>query len=99
MDLEQFHLLRYLFLYFAPVFFACFATALAWRSISHRVLFGAVSVVCFLGLTSILFPVVLHHFPFKPTPVFNALTATAVLVALLGFPLLFWLYKVLRHRA
>jgi hypothetical protein len=97
MDIAQWHLLQFSTLYGAPVVFAIFTTAAAWRSISHRGVFAAVALLTFLGLSALIYPGALRYFPFSPTPVFNALTSTAALVALIGFPLLLALRHALRR--
>ena len=103
MDTSHVNLLQVIALAGAPLLFAALAISLAWRSVAHRVLFSALAVLCFWGLSGIIYPVALGLLnptalgpATYPSAEFNVLAATAMLAALVGFPLLWRLRNVLR---
>jgi hypothetical protein len=104
MDTVHWQLLELIALLGAPFVFAFLATAFAWRDIAHRFLFLVVSVLVFAGLSALALPVATELFnpsgggsAIYPSPQFNALVAHAVVVALLGFPVMRWLGSALRR--
>ena len=105
MDTVHWHLLEVAFVAGAPFLFAAFATALAWRAISHRALYAIVSLFFFWGLDEFLYPLVaLALNPTRtgsaayPGAMFWVLAATATLVAVIGFPIL-WRLRIALRRA
>ncbi len=85
------------------VLFPLAAITLAWRSIKHRALYALLAFLAMSGLQSLSYPVILRLInpplgpATYPSPMFNVLLANAVLVALVGFPVLWWLRNTLRN--
>src|SRR5574337_291329 len=87
-----------------PLFlFPLIAIAVAWRSVKHRALYALLSFLSFWGLQSFFYPTLQHFFnppsgpATYPSPMFTLLVTTALLVAVVGFPILWWLHNTLRN--
>lgn len=104
MDIQHWHLLGLIAMVGAPILLAIAATAVAWRSINRRALFLVVAVLSLWGLGSVTYPIALSVLnpsgggpASYPSAEFNVLLANAILVALVGFPVLWWLRNALRR--
>jgi hypothetical protein len=87
----------------APIIFGLLAIAVAWRTISHRLLYSCVAMLVFLGLSSLFYTGV--HEIYKSSMsneviyfsgLIKILLVTAGLVAATGFPVLWRLRDALR---
>ena len=96
----QFHLLESIALAAAPLLFAAAASVATWRNMPHRLLFFIVSVLALFGIAASVHPFVFDYmWPDRLSPVTKVPNiipihaVIAVLTAVLGFPLLWWLRK------
>jgi hypothetical protein len=104
MNTSQWLLLELIALTGTPlILFPLIAIAMAWRSVKHRALYALLAFLALGGLQSLLYTVVRHLInpplgpATYPSPMFNVLVVTALLVALVGFPILWWLRNTLRN--
>ena len=104
MDIQHWHLLELIAVTSTPlVLFPLIAITLAWRSVKHRALYALLAFLSFWGLQSFFDPILHHLFnpplgpATYPSPMFTLLVTSAVLVALVGFPVLGWLRNTLRN--
>ena len=103
MDTSKWLLLVLAALAAAPILFAIAAVIASWRSIKHRALFSAITLLTFYGLGSLVFSMVQGIYQavnasdtMYLSPMFRVLSITAVLVAVLGFPIVWRLRRALR---
>jgi hypothetical protein len=85
------------------VLFPLVAIVLAWRSVKHRALYVLLAFLTLAGLTNFLNAIIraIVNPPAGPSTYpsanFTVLFSVAVLVALIGFPILWWLRNTLRN--
>ena len=86
-----------------PFAVALITAGVFWRSLRHRTLFLIVALLVFGGLSSLISPWAQEVFnpsltgsAVYPSGQFNAMLANAVVVTLIGVPLLAWLRNALR---
>lgn len=85
------------------ILFPLIAIALSWRFVKHRALYALLAFLSFAGLYDLFYSIFFHAFNSPlgpstyPSPKFNVLAATALFAAIVGFPILWWLRKVLRN--
>lgn len=79
----------------APVLFSLLVSLVIWRRTTHRTLLAVVALLCFSGLQSQIYPIVLDAF----SPSGTSLAAEVVAVGfamIVGSLVIFWLHAVLR---
>lgn len=103
MDITHRLLLELIALAAAPILFAIVAVVVSWRSLTHHLVFSAVVFLSFSGLWSIVYSVILLMYESANAsnkmyivPAFNALAVTAIVVAGVGFPIIWLLRNALR---
>ena len=83
-----------------PMIIGLIAGAIAWRVVTRPTLFLVVSLFSLMGVQAVLSPIAVSWF-FTRGPVNEAfiqsIVAGAIGVALIGIPLLWWLYRGLRR--
>lgn len=84
-----------------PLVLALIAGVAAWRFVARPVLFTAVSGLSLLGVQAVLSPVAISSIFIPGGTPHDAFTDSVVAgtigVAVLGIPLMWWLFKGLRH--
>jgi hypothetical protein len=103
MDTQDMMLLQIAILAGAPIIFGLLTIAVAWRTISHRLLYSCVAMLVFLGLSSVFYSGVHEIYMASGASeaiyfgnLIKMLLVTAALVAAVGFPVLWRLHNVLR---
>lgn len=85
----------------APLVLALVASVAAWRFVARPVLFMVVSVLSLLGVQAVLSPVAISSIFIPGGTTHDAfahsVAAGTIGVVVLGIPLLWWLFKGLRH--
>ena len=104
MDIQQGYSLQLLAMAAAPFLIAMVASAVTWRSIKRPGLFLVFAVLSLWGLANFIYPMALGVLnptatgpAIYPSAQFNVLLANALLVALIGLPLLWRLRSALRR--
>lgn len=104
MGMPELYLLETFAMAASPLWLAIIATVFVWRSITRPALFLVLAILSLWGLSNFIYSIVLyllnpsHAGPATyPSPQFNVLLANAVLVALIGIPVLLWLRNALRR--
>lgn len=85
----------------APLILALIAGVAAWRFVARPVLFTAVSGLSLLGVQAVLSPVAISSIFIPGGTTHDAFTDSVVAgtigVVVVGIPLMWWLFKGLRH--
>ena len=84
-----------------PVLIPIIASAIVWRSVERPVLYFAVSIFIMLGISwmiVLVFPYLFSE-PKTVESFFLVATVSSFCPIILNVPMLYWLYKGLRHHA